>query len=161
RVNFIKQEYADRQHRDPFLNWLENFADENPSESSVIESIVALKSEPRTIHVKPLPDKNVPANFKGALGNYSMEASVDKNELTTDDAGTLQITISGSGNIQLVNAPVNTSPDGIQGFEARIKEDLDKSSVPINGRKMFAHPFTISKAGDLIIPSITFSYYDP
>ena len=161
RVTFLKSDYADRQRSDQFFNLLENFIDETSPENSVIEKNIEIKSEARTVHVKPLPDKDVPANFKGAVGEFSVEAKVDKQELTTDDAGNLQITISGSGNIQLVNAPVISWPDGIEGFEARMKENLDKSAVPMSGRKVFTYPFTLSKAGNLIIPSITFSWFDP
>lgn len=161
RISFIKSEYAERQRHDLFFDLLENFAEDNSPESSVIEKDIETKSQPQTVHVKPLPDKNVPANFKGAVGDFSIQATVDKNELTTDDAGNLEITISGSGNIQLVNAPVITWPDGIEGFEARMKEELDKSSVPISGRKVFTYPFTLSKAGDFVLPSISFSYFDP
>ena len=161
RVSFIKSEYADRQRHDLFFDMLENFADANSPESSVIEKDVELKSQPQTIHVKPLPDKDIPANFKGAVGNFSISSSVDKNNLTTDDAGNLQITISGSGNIQLVNAPGITWPEGVEGFDARMKEDLDKSSVPMNGRKTFTYPFTLSKTGHFVIPAISLSYFDP
>ena len=161
RVSFIKSEYAEKQRHDRFFDMLENFSEDNSPENTVIEKNVELKSEPRTIHVKPLPDKEVPVNFKGAVGNYSISSSIDKNNLTTDDAGNLQITISGSGNIQLVNAPAIAWPEGIEGFDARMKEDLDKSSVPINGRKTFTYPFTLSKVGNFVLPAISFSYFDP
>ena len=161
RVSFIKSEYAERQRHDLFFDMLENFADANSPESSVIEKDIELKSEPRTVHVKPLPEKNVPANFKGAVGNFSISSAVDKNNLTTDDAGNFQVTISGNGNIQLINAPVIAWPEGIEGFDARMKEDLDKSSVPINGRKIFTYPFALSKAGHFVLPSVSLSYFDP
>ncbi len=160
-ISFIKSEYADRQHNDLFFDLLENFAQDNSPESAVIEKDIELKSEPRTIQVKPLPEKDIPANFKGAVGDFSIEASVDQSQLTTDDAGNLQITLSGSGNIQLVNAPVISWPEGIDGFEPRMKEDLDKSAVPMKGRKTFTYPFTLLKAGNFTLPSISFSYFDP
>lgn len=161
RVSFIKSEYAERQRHDLFFDMLESFADANSPESSVIEKDIQLKSEARIIHVKPLPDKNVPANFKGAVGNFSIISSVDKNDLTTDDAGNLKITLSGSGNIQLINAPVINWPKGMEGFDAKMKEDLDKSVVPIKGQKTFTYPFTFSEVGNFLIPAISFSYFDP
>lgn len=161
RVSFIKSAYAEKQRHDLFFDMLENFAEASSPENSIIEKNIELKSEPRTIHVKPLPDKDVPANFKGAVGDFSISSSVDKNDLTTDDAGNLQIAISGSGNIQLVNAPEIAWPEGIEGFDARMKEELDKSSVPMNGRKTFTYPFTLSKAGHFVLPAISLSYFDP
>lgn len=161
RVSFIKSEYADRQRKDVFFDMLEDFADANSPESSVIEKDIELKSDPQTIHVKPLPNKDVPKNFKGAVGDFSISGSVDKNQLTTDDAGNLQVIISGAGNIQLINAPEIQWPNGVDGYEPRMKEEVDKSSVPIKGRKVFTYPFTLSKSGDFIFPKIIFSYFDP
>lgn len=161
RITFLKSEYTERQRHDLFFDLLENFADDNSPASSVIQKDVELQSDSRTIHVKSLPKQNVPANFKGAVGDFSIEATVDKNELTTDDAGNLQITISGNGNLQLVNAPVITWPEGVEGFEPRMKEELDKSAIPIQGRKTFTYPFTISKTGDIVITPLSFSYFDP
>lgn len=161
RVSFIKSEYAERQRHDLFFDMMENFADANAPESSVIEKDIELKSEARTIHVKPLPAADIPVNFKGAVGDFSITSAVDKNDLTTDDAGNLQITISGSGNIQLINAPSIAWPKGVDGFEARMKEDVDKSSVPIKGHKIFTYPFTLSHTGDFVLPAISFSYFDP
>ncbi|MEO6683828.1 MAG: BatD family protein [Ginsengibacter sp.] len=161
RVTFFKPEHAERKRQDLFFDLLENMSDRNSSQSSVVQKDIELKSEPRTIHVKPLPDKDVPANFKGAVGTFSIRAEVDKDQLSTDDAGNLHIIISGSGNIQLINAPSVSWPAGIEGFDARMKEELERSSVPIRGRKTFTYPFTLSKAGEYILPPVSFSYFDP
>lgn len=86
---------------------------------------------------------------------------MQKNNITTDDAGNLKIVISGSGNIQMINAPKINWPSGIDGYDAKIADGIDKSSVPMKGTKTFTYPFTVSKAGTYTIPSISFSYFDP
>ena len=88
-------------------------------------------------------------------------ASFEKNKLTTDDAGNLKVTINGQGNIQLINAPKINWPEGMDGYEAKVKDEVDKSSVPMRGSKVFTFPFTVSKAGTYQIDSISFSYFDP
>ena len=51
--------------------------------------------------------------------------------------------------------------EGIDGYEAKVKDNIDKTKVPIQGSKTFSYPFTVSKAGKYTIDSIAFSYFDP
>ena len=108
-----------------------------------------------------MPLKDKPASFIGAVGDFNITSSLAKNNITTDDAGNLKVTISGKGNIQLVNAPTIHWPANIDGYDAQIKDNVDKSQVPMQGSKVFTFPFTVSKPGDYKIDSISFSYFDP
>ena len=92
---------------------------------------------------------------------FQFNLHLEKNNITTDDAGNLKVIISGQGNIQLVNAPKIIWPEGIDGYEAKVTDNVDKSAVPMKGSKVFTFPFTVSKAGDYKIDSISFSYFDP
>ena len=120
----------------------------------------ARRAAPRSAAVKPLPDANKPANFKGAVGIFEIETRVEKNNFSTDDDGKLAIIISGSGNLQMINAPEIAWPEGIEGFDSKVTDDLYKGTVPVSGRKIFEFPFTVSKPGSYIIPAITFSFFN-
>lgn len=159
-INFLKAEYAGKRNGDIFYDMLRNFADETAPGNATDQQTVTLSCPPLNITVKPLPDANKPASFKGAVGNYTINAGVEKNTITTDDAGSLKIIIEGAGNIQLVNAPGVTWPKGLEGFESKSSERLDNFSVPIKGEKIFTYPFTADHAGNYTIPAIDFSYFD-
>lgn len=161
KVTFIKADYAGAQQGDMFFDMMQNFADATTPADAVVEEHVTLKSKPVVITVKPLPEENKPADFKGSVGNFSIQSSLQKNNITTDDAGNLKIVISGAGNIQLVNAPKINWPQGIDGYDAKITDGIDKLSAPMKGNKTFTYPFTVSKPGDYTIPAIAFSYFDP
>ncbi|MDQ2719041.1 MAG: BatD family protein [Bacteroidota bacterium] len=161
KITFIKSEYANSQNGGRFYDMLENFADATSPASAVIEQNVTLKSKPVTINVKPLPDENKPANFKGAVGQFAIESTLEQKQITTDDAGNLKVTITGQGNIQLINAPKVYWPEGIDGYDAKVKDDVDKTSVPMKGSKTFTFPFTVAKPGKYKIDSVSFSYFDP
>ena len=120
KVTFIKSEYANSQNGDRFYDMLENFADATTPENGIVEKTVSLTSKPVTIIVKPLPVENKPSDFKGAVGNFTIHSSLEKNNITTDDAGNLIVTISGQGNIQLINAPKVHWPEGIDGYDAKV-----------------------------------------
>ena len=158
-VHFIKAEYVDEQNN--LMNDLfRDFANTIIPAEAIEDHKVTLQNKPLTIIVKPLPDANKPANFKGAVGNFEMEARVEKNSFSTDDDGKLAIIISGSGNLQMINAPEIVWPLGIEAFDSKATDDLYKGTVPVSGRKIFEFPFTISKPGNYIIPAMAFSFFN-
>jgi len=160
KVTFIKSEYANSPHNDGFFDMFDNFGEGIfPPEAQITQN-VTVKSTPVTISVKQLPLENKPADFRGAVGDFTISSSLEKNNITTDDAGTLKLTISGKGNIQMINAPAINWPKGIDGYEAKVKDNVDKTKVPMQGSKVFSYPFTVSKAGKYTIDSISFSYFD-
>ena len=161
KVTFLKAEYAGSQKGEMFFDMMQNFADATTPEDAIVQQHVTLKSKPVEILVKPLPEENKPADFKGAVGNFTISSSVQKNNITTDDAGNLKVIISGTGNIQLINAPKINWPDGIDGYDAKVNDDIDKFSIPMKGSKTFVFPFTVSKAASYTIPPVSFSFFDP
>jgi hypothetical protein len=158
-IHFIREEYADRQ----FGGLGDLFRDFNrtsiPPEGMHDEK-VTLRSKPVFINVKALPETTKPATFNGAVGNFSIDASVEKNTFTTDDAGQLRVLISGEGNMTLVNVPDMVWPAGIENYEPVSKDQLNKYAVPVSGTKLFVFPFTVAKPGSYTLPAISFSYFD-
>ncbi len=159
-VHFIKAEYANRQ-LDLMGDMFRDFADETIPPEGIEDHQVTLQSNPLSILVKPLPDANKPASFKSAVGNFRINAALEKNKFTTDDAGKLTVMISGDGNLQLITAPEITWPEGIEGFDPKLTDDLDKTTVPVSGKKIIEFPFTIASAGTYTIPPVKFSFFDP
>ena len=129
--------------------------------SAILTEHVMLSSQPKTIKVKPLPEKGKPAFFHGAVGSFQITASVDNNKFSTDEAGVLKVTILGSGNLQLITAPEINWPAGIDAFEPALTEQINKEAIPINGIKTFTYNFNISNAGSYKIPEILFAFFDP
>ena len=160
RITFLKAEYAGKRKGDVFYDMLRDFADENAPGNATEQQVVSATCDTLRFTVKPLPEANKPESFKGAVGNFKIAASLEKNNITTDDAGALKVIISGAGNIQLINAPNVVWPKGVEGFESNVSENLDKFSVPIKGDKVFVYPFTVTNAGEYAIPAINFSYFD-
>lgn len=161
RVSFIKFEKGERQNVDPFMQMLQDIGAQSFSSGQSIEEEVTINSNSLSIHVKPLPEKNKPDNFRGAVGDFDLKCSLNKDVFTTDDAGNLSLTISGSGNMPLINAPEINWPKGLDVYDAKMKEQLDYQQVPVSGHKIFNIPFTISKAGIYSLPPIHFSWFNP
>ncbi|MBX5438666.1 MAG: BatD family protein [Thermoflavifilum sp.] len=120
-----------------------------------------LSSNPVTIHVKPLPEEGKPENFTGAVGNFTITATVDKPSLSTDDAGTLKVTVSGEGNLQMISAPAIDFPGSFDTYDPKIEDHFRKNSIPFSGSRTFEYVFMPHAAGDYTIPAIRFAYFDP
>ena len=160
RITFLKADYAGKRKGDIFYDMLRDFADENAPGNATEQQVITVSCDTLKVTVKPLPEANKPESFKGAIGNFKIAASLEKNNITTDDAGALKVIISGAGNIQLINAPHVLWAQGIEGFESKASENVDKFNVPIRGDKVFIYPFTVTNGGEYTIPSINFSYFD-
>lgn len=160
RVTFLKAEYANEQNGDIFYDMLRDFANATTPSDAVVEQKVTLKSDPVSVVVKPLPEINRPPDFKGAVGDFTINAEVQKHKMTTDEAGNFVVSISGSGNMQMINTPLVSWTKEIESFEPKSSEDFDKTAVPLKGIKKFSFPFTVSKPGKYTLPPVTFSYFD-
>lgn len=158
-VHFVKEAYFKKQ-QDLMSDMFRDLTDAQVPAEGVINQKITLVSAPLIIHVKPLPEAGKPSDFKGAVGNFSIEAHLSKNNFTTDDACELNLIISGSGNLQLVNAPDMSWPADVEGFEPKIKDDLNKASIPVSGRKLISYPFTAARPGSYSLPPLSFSYFD-
>ena len=158
-IHFIKEAYVNRE-RDALDNMLRNFTQTTIPAEGLQDEKVTLQSKPVTIMVKPLPDKEQTALFKGAVGNFTIDGGLDKNSFTTDDAGKLKIAISGAGNMSMIIAPDIAWPAGIEAYELQTKEQLDQMTVPVSGAKVFEYPFTVNHPGSYNIPEIAFSFFN-
>jgi hypothetical protein len=157
-VRFIKEDYlTSNETSDPFGYLYRKVI---PLEA-ILDEKVTLRSKPIRIDVKPLPVLNRPSSFNGAVGNFTISAQVEKNKFKTDDAGKLNIVISGEGNLALMNAPEISWPAGIEGYDPSVKNELNRLSVPISGEKVYDYPFTVVKEGSYTLPPIEYSFFDP
>lgn len=120
-----------------------------------------IQSNPISITVKPVPVDGRPISYNGAVGKFNMTAVVDKNKLTTDDALTLKVSISGQGNVNLLNSPKVDVPAGFDKYDPKVTDDIEKNSNPLSGKRTFEYVLMPQEAGDHSIPAVEFSYFDP
>ena len=121
---------------------------------------MSLKSDPVTIRVKPLPAKNATDTFAGAVGNFSINAFVEKDTILRNEQDALIIDISGAGNFQKISSPILNWPQHVENFEPFEDDTLDKRRVPLTGQKRFKYVFLSNTSGRYIIPSVSFSFFN-
>ena len=121
-----------------------------------------LKPEPISITVRPFPETGKPASFNGAVGHFELTASVDKNEIKQNEPVTLKLVLLGEGNIETLSRPPVPELTGFKVYGGDSSSQLFKSGGPaLAGRKTFEIIFIPTEAGDLSIPPLEFSFFDP
>lgn len=139
---------------------MEKMKESDAASGDVIEERIILKSDSLKVKVLDLPEKNKPESFNGAVGTFSMEASLLEKSIAANDYATLRVVIKGKGNLPMITAPVVSWPSGVDSFDAKLNEQLDKHTAPISGTKTFDIPFSVSRTGPFTIPKINFTYFD-
>jgi hypothetical protein len=122
---------------------------------------IVLESKPVMVHVKPLPEAGKPVDFNGAVGKYSITASLNTKEVDTGDAANLSVSVKGAGNLPVINAPAISWPANMESYEVSNKENIDKSVAPLGGTKTYSYSFICTKPGKYILPPVKMSYFDP
>lgn len=120
-----------------------------------------LVSDPVTVDVLALPEAGRPADFQGAVGDFNFISSIDNNELTTNDALTLSMTVSGKGNLELVDLPKPKFPSDFETYDPKVTSDINTSLAGISGKKKFEYLAIPRAPGDFVISPVTFSFFNP
>lgn len=112
------------------------------------------------IQVDPLPDR--PANFSGAVGQFSIESAlIPEQELKSNDALTLRLTVSGTGNMKLLTAPKVNFPKDFEAYDPKVTDNTRLERNGVTGNKVFEYVAVPRYKGDYEIPAVEFCYFDP
>ena len=114
-----------------------------------------------TFEAKSLPENGKPASFGGAVGNYNFSATMDTDEVDANEAITLTVTVSGSGNVELVNPPAPVFPPDFEVYDPKITSSVEAGTQGMSGTKKAEYLIIPRRAGDFNIPPIEFSYFNP
>jgi hypothetical protein len=120
---------------------------------------VKVKSKPVTVDVMPLPEKDKPLDFSGGVGSFNYKVETTKRELKANDAFNLKVTISGKGNIKLIDAPKLKLPESFESYEPKTNENISNSGG-VSGSKTYDYLIIPREPGEFTLEGLSFSYYD-
>ena len=112
-----------------------------------------------TINVKELP-AGKPANFSGGVGEFTLSSSISTQELKTNDAVTIKLVISGTGNMKLINTPEVGFPQDFEIYDPKVDNKFNLTRNGLAGNKVIEYLAIPRHAGTYTIPPIEFSYFD-
>jgi len=109
------------------------------------------------VKVSDIP-AGAPATFKGGVGTFKISAELSKSDVKSNEAAALTFTVSGTGNISMLEAPDIDFPSDFEVYDIKSTEKIGNDGA--SGSKSFEFPFIPRSHGDYVIPSINYSYYD-
>jgi hypothetical protein len=134
----------------------------DPFESIFFAPVKTLlrRTQPITIHVKPLPEKGRPASFGGAVGRFTLEVKTDRDRTRVNDALGLKIVVRGTGNIRTVGEPVLPPLSDYKRYDPRVDEVKEVTQDRVAGSKSWDYVLTPLAPGRQEIPPVRFAYFD-
>lgn len=112
------------------------------------------------LDVLPLP-KPQPANYSGAVGDYSFSANYDKVKVRVNEPLSLRVTFSGTGNIKLIQAPKLDFPEVFEVYPPKVKETYATEGSGVSGVKSFEYTLVPQDGGTYTLPAYEFAYFSP
>ena len=123
-----------------------------------IEVKKSLFTPKQTIDVQPLPSK--PANFSGGVGEFHITSSINASDIKTNDAVTIKIVISGTGNLKLIANPEVRFPEDFEVYDPKSENNSRLTNAGLSGNKVIEYLAIPRNPGDYQIPAVEFAYFD-
>ena len=127
--------------------------------SNVIEIKKSISTPKIAINVNPLP-AGKPADFSGGVGEFNISSSINNKELKTNDAITIKLVISGTGNLKLISNPEIKFPDDFEVYDPKVDNQVRLTREGLTGNKVIEYLAIPRHAGTYKIPGVSFSYFD-
>jgi hypothetical protein len=121
---------------------------------------VSLVTESVTVNSLPLPEQNKPANFTGAVGDFTMTATAGPTNLTVGDPITVRVQISGRGALDTVTLPTQEAWQNFKTYPPTTKLETS-GQFGFQGTKTFEQIISPQTADVHELPALTFSFFNP
>lgn len=115
-------------------------------------------SKRQNLKVLPLPLDGRPSHFSGAVGIYRVSLKVDGNTFPVNQPFSIKLRFEGVGNAKLIDLPNISWPEGLEIFDTKNESRFFKDGQSFKEFEVLVIP---RRDGDLKIPEIQFSYFDP
>lgn len=125
-----------------------------------VEKRLTTSSNSTSIVVTPLPQPQ-PEGFNGAVGHYSLSASLTPKTLKTNESAVYRLSISGTGNIKLIKEPEVAFPPSFDTFTPSSDVQASFNGSDMSGTDNIDYTLVPKEVGDYAIPSLPFVYFDP
>ena len=118
-----------------------------------------VSSAEAVIKVSSLP-AGAPASFGQGVGNFSLKVDLSRDSVKAHEAGSLIVTVEGSGNLNLIEAPKVQLPADFELYDVKTSNNYSYGNNGIQGSKTFEYPFIPRSEGVFEVPPVEYSYYD-
>ncbi len=117
---------------------------------------VQVRADPVHLTVRPLPEAGRPASFSGAVGQFDFALSAKPTQVAVGDPVTVEMRVSGKGNLSGVEAPALPAGDRFRAYDPTHDKDKDAPD-----RRVFEQVVIPRRVDVKQLPPVSFSFFDP
>lgn len=151
----VQVQDASRRTRDPFDMLFDSPFMRQRTEERFIET------EPLKLKVLPLPAEGRPEDFSGAVGDFNLDVSLDRERVQTNEALTMMVRFSGAGNVKFLGQPDFKAPSDFESYEPKETVQVNKTGRQITGTKTYEYVLIPRVPGIAKIPPVEFAFFNP
>ncbi len=119
-----------------------------------------LVTNPLSINVKPLP-ANRPSSYANAVGAFTLKSGINSTEVKANEAITVTLEISGTGNMKLIRNPGIEFPNNFEVYDPTVTNSLNVTTNGLTGIRKIEYMAIPRYEGSYTIPAVEFTYFDP
>lgn len=110
------------------------------------------------VNVLPLPQEGKPLTFSGAVGQFQIQTQVDGTSFPAGQPISLRVRLEGQGNAKVIELPAIQWPENLEVYDTKSESKFFKDGLSYKEFEILV----IAKApGEVKIPQINFTYFDP
>lgn len=126
----------------------------------IVQRELTLRAQAGRVHVLPLPERGRPEDFSGAIGQFELQVEPPATALTQGEPVDLRYAVQGRGNFGQFRGPTLAPSNDWKAYDASSK--LSKTTADaLSGKLQYLQPLAAVRDGQLPLPALTFSYFDP
>jgi hypothetical protein len=112
------------------------------------------------INVKSLPEKGKPADFSGAVGNFTFTVKPSKTLIKNGESIQLDLKVAGKGNLKLFTLPKPQVPAALEMYDPEHKEEVTTPLTGMQGSISDSYTIVPQNKGKYPIKALSFSWFD-
>ena len=128
--------------------------------STMVEVKKTVMAPAVVLDVDALPTPR-PDNFSGAVGKFSVASTMTPLSLNANDATTLRLTVTGTGNMKLIKAPSIEWPKDFEHYDPKVEDKTRIGANGSTGQVIYDYIAVPRHQGKYDVPAVEFCYFDP
>ena len=121
-----------------------------------------IASNQLTMHIHPLPLEGRPEHFTGVIGQFQVKGDAQPSTITMGEPVILTFSVAGVGNFDYVRCPALADDKNWRPYTPTSTTTFDPSDESrTHAVKTFEQSVIPRKNGNVPLPAVAFSYFDP
>lgn len=125
------------------------------------KSVEDVESDAIDIEILPLPPDAPDSFYDGNVGSWEFRATTDRMTASVGEPVRIRVAAEGAGQVSRIQLPPLPDIEGARVAGSDEKVDISVQQMTVRGSKTMEYTLVPTEQGDIEIPALEFSYFDP